>query len=420
MSLLLPLLLAASVPPEVAATIHDPEVTLPKLVAPLAWLGRAEPMLRPERFARWAKNNLGVADPFDPAKLKAVGIDVKKPIHQIRPHQDGPFIIEASVADAKRVDAAIAALKRGEKIVVKKALWSTAALVRPTASAPLLVARIDRRVVIQELAFGRLEPEQIAAQFAAAETLRRPRAKRGPITLQIRNVSPVARMDLAIDLASDRIEVEASVRLDLAARLVASDLISGTRAARYLEKLPSRAAEVASVAGPGAIRQALIEAGLSTTEAARARRLFAGEHAVALTEAGTLVGVARLSGSASKKEVEAFTASMKSLHSALQLRRAGPFLIGWFGGKDAKNVTSVLDEPSRTRMEEGALGVWLDPKSLFRALRARARLTGPRIGLGRLTLVEALYGPLLKATDRATLIASRKRGRIAVKMTLGF
>lgn len=420
MSVLLPLLIAASVPPEVAATIHDPEASLQKLEAPLSWLGRADPMLRPSRFARWTKNNLGVDDPFDPKKLRAVGIDVKKPIHQMQPVQNGPFIIEASVEDPKKVDAAIAALKRGKKIVVKKPLWSAAALVYPAASAPFLVARIDRRVVIQQLPVGDLSPKRVAALFAASEDVRRPKARRGPITVQVRNVSPVSRMLLGIEVEPEHIQVQGRIRLDLAARFLASDLIRPGPAERYLERVPNRVAEVAATAGPGGMQQALVELGLTTGQAARAKRLFAGEHSVVLTEAGTLVAVARLSGSASDKAVRSFMTSLKSRHPSLEIRRTGPLLVGWFGGKDEEAVAAVLDEPSRTRMKGGAIGVWIDTRNLFRGLRARARLPGPRIGRGRLTLVEALYGPLLRGAKRATLAASQKRGGIAVKITLGF
>src|SRR5688572_17475423 len=66
--------------PLIVLTIHNPQVDLQKLRPALEWIGRAEPMLQPERIERWSKQNLGIDKPFDPSSLAKRGLDPKAPI----------------------------------------------------------------------------------------------------------------------------------------------------------------------------------------------------------------------------------------------------------------------------------------------------------------------------------------------------
>ncbi len=413
MIVLFPLLCALAVPPRIAVTLRDPSVNLPKLRPLLEWVGRAEPSLAPDRLERWAGSRLGQAKLFDPATLKALGLDPKAPIRVLLPETRGPLILELSVAEPSRVDALIGALPGAKPVASTKAV-----ILQRAGARPLLVTRIDRRLIVQEV----VDPTRAAVELREGEATDRAKPKgRAPLVIQIRDLEPIEQAQIDVDLAPNAIEAKARARLSLAARMIAGDLLGGRPARRYLRALEG-IAELSGTAGPGALREALIEAGMPAAEADDARKLLSGEHAVSLTQDGILAGVVRLSGSASTKAVAALSERLQRLQPGLQVQRAGSFLLGWFPGADpARGVALSAEQLEAAPRAEGPLQLQLSPGSLLPALRRRARTrSGPVVPIVPLILFETLYEGLLRNTSSVRLVATEGRGEARLTVNVEY
>jgi hypothetical protein len=359
--------------PLLALTIRDPQVDLPKLRPMLEWAGMERLKQRANTAKAWAPENFG-----------ALGIDPKAPIKAMVPALDGPLIVELAIADPNQVDRAIAT--------------------KPIRGMTL--ARTDRRLVVQE-------------PFPNAEALQRPTKGKAPLTLEVNDWEAIEHALVEVELQPRRIEAKGTASLTLAANLIANDLLADRPARRYLASLGA-VIELSGTAGAGAFREALIEAGMTTEEADRARKLLSGEHAVALTKDGQLAGVVRLSGSAAKKDVAAFIARMIALQPGLQIREIGDgFLLGWFPGADPKASPALGKEIAEAPHAETAIDLRVDPRALINALRKRARTRiGPAVHGAQLTIFEALYENVLRKAKSARFTASRVRGEIQATATI--
>ena len=240
--------------------------------------------------------------------------------------------------------------------------------------------------------------------------------------MEIRELDPVERGTIEIELGEGQIRATANASLSMAARMIAADLLSDKPAKKYLASLDS-IAELSGAAGPGALREALIEAGMPSVEADEARKLLSGEHAVVLTKQGMLAAVVRLSGSAAKKDVAAFQARLAQLQPGLEVRDlGGGFLLGWFPGEDPKAVPDLSRETIASAPRASAASeLRLDPPALIAAMRRRIRTrVGPSVPSAHLTIFEALYENLLRKTKAVRVVASRARGEMQVTAVLDY
>jgi hypothetical protein len=396
----------AAVPP-VEITLLDPSRDLASLAPLFATFAKADPTLHPDAIRRSFAASYRTGDPFAHETWRSLGIDTKRPIRWIA--TDRTWAVEATLSDPKKL-----VLPRTEAVAAGEAPWSSATLAGG-AGRPLLIAIAGGRVVAIELAPG-MDP---ATAFREVESLERSRIRsKGPWVVRLSGVDEIEQADLTAKLEPKRWSVSGTMRLALASRLLSDEVVLPTKAKRLLDAMPSKAMSLSGTAGPGAIREALIEAGLPSNEADEAKKLFSGEHSVALGEDGTLVAAARISGSAKEAAVAAFIDRMKTIDPVLDLRRQGPFVLGLYRGPSESAVTKWLAAPSLNgEASASAVEVDLSPPVFFSSLRNRARGRGPRIGLARLTLVEALYGPLLRSMRRVRGTASRGTGALDIDAT---
>ena len=420
----LPLLLALTLgggslgPAAVTRVAITNPAALPRLLALLAWAGRALPSVRPERVEA-ALAPLAIA-PFDPAGWRAAGLDPRGAVWlapgrmalgvadpaRLLAHLGAAQVATATLAEGLGLAAGrpdVVGVLRGDR------LWLTpyrALIDEPPARLPRLARR--RGADLADRLRGFRPPR--------APRPRSPGLPRRPPDVRAEGTGPAPALGWsgALWAEPERTIGWAHVSLsDLATPWAAQ--LGRAPPPRLLPVRQDLAIEARVQVRPGALAEGF--AGLTADDGV----LLTGAAPAALTPGGTLVVAVALRPGAPKARVDAALARLAAAQPGLQLaRRAAPDrVVAWFEGEAPAGDRAWLEGDPAGRGDAPAT-LRVRPPAVLAALAARdGGAAGPRLGTATRVALRLTYGALLAREGDLALRAWKPQQGLDLVVDLG-
>ncbi|MEQ9495960.1 MAG: hypothetical protein RIT81_03855 [Deltaproteobacteria bacterium] len=402
------LLLLAAPPPAVDVVVARPKQTLPVLPRLLTAMSAVDPRFDVPRTRRLAG---GLVDPFDPAALEKLGVDVSAPIRLVRVRADARPLLLARLAAPKRFDAAVRAPPEGSDVVVEgehvvigaNRRWQTilrrdgARLFAIRATRALGLGRADTQKLI-----GREGPVMAGLVRDAPRRIPRPK---GDVAVTVRNVEHVTSLELTAKLAEATTDLDARLALDAFATSQLGDLVAKSGARRFLED-GEAVVEVAANVPRAGLKKILGSLGIGSDH----ETFVTGRvEAILEKDGGFVVAI-------ESKDARRATQLCEALGScSSKAPTTAPIYPGARVAVRGRVVAITFGQSERgLREAPKALGDGLTARvqlpHLFEALAARSRARdGAPIDAARLAMVRFTYGSITRLAKRVVLRLSRSR-----------
>lgn len=404
---LLALLLAAP-PAAVEIVVPTPKSSLPKLEKLFETASKLDARLHPER-AKIATG--GFVDPFDPAALVAMGVDVNAPLRLYQPDAGRRILVMAQLADPERFDASrdregVDVTVVDDAIVLGKTRrWWGIARRKGKTLFGMPSTREVARTRGDAKRFAAKESKDLSGMIARAPSRwKRPRGTKAgrDVYVVLRGVDHVTDATAEVALSANFAEVFARFSLDAMATTAFGRFVADGGAKVLLEDRETKpAASIAARVPREGLTELLPRIGVPSAVAEH----MTGVVQVVLEEDGSLVVAAETIGDKRAGQVvEAIEKRYPSARAAL----VGRVAIITFGASK---------RAPRKRPMKAGVGAIVDvrPPVFFRALYRRSEAKDAlTLDTAELALVRFTYGSIAEIGQRVHAEISRaRRGFVA-------